>query len=56
MSARARIHLYKYLDTLQQTALYCDRLIFIQTDDQLALIETGDSWIDDVRIKTGPSH
>jgi hypothetical protein len=39
-----RIHHYKYLDKLKQMALYCDSesVIFIQPDDQPALIETGD--------------
>jgi hypothetical protein len=42
--AGARINLYKYLDRLKQRALYCDTdsVIFIQPDDQPALIETGD--------------
>jgi hypothetical protein len=40
----ARINLYKYLERLQERALYCDTdsVIFIQPDDQPALIETGD--------------
>jgi hypothetical protein len=40
----ARIHLYKFLDRLHQRALYCDTdsVIFIQNDDQPALVETGD--------------
>jgi hypothetical protein len=44
VNAGARIHLYKYLDRLQQRAHYCDTdsVIFIQPDDQPALIETGD--------------
>jgi hypothetical protein len=44
VTAGARIHLYKYLDRLQQSAFYCDKdsVIFIQPDDQPALIETGD--------------
>jgi hypothetical protein len=28
VTAGARIHLYKYLDRLQQRVLYCDRLLF----------------------------
>jgi hypothetical protein len=42
VTAGARIHLYKYLDRLQERALYCDTdfVIFIQPDDQPALIET----------------
>jgi hypothetical protein len=44
VTAGARIHLYKYLDRLKQKTLYCgtDSVIFIQTDDQPALFETGD--------------
>jgi hypothetical protein len=40
----ARIHLYKYIDRLKQKALYCDTdfVIFIQPDDQPALVQTGD--------------
>jgi hypothetical protein len=44
VTAGARIHLDKYLDRLQQGALYCDTdfVIFIQPNYQSALIETGD--------------
>jgi hypothetical protein len=44
VTAGTRIHLYKYLDRLQQRALYCDidSVIFIEPEDQPALIETGD--------------
>jgi hypothetical protein len=44
VTAGARIHLYQYLDRLQQRALYCDRgsVICIEPNDQPALIETGD--------------
>jgi hypothetical protein len=45
VTAGARIHLYSYLATLKQMALYCDTdpVIYIQPEDQPALIETGDS-------------
>jgi hypothetical protein len=44
VTAGARIHLYKYLDRLKQISLYCvtDSVIFIQPDDQPALVETVD--------------
>jgi hypothetical protein len=44
ITAGARIHLYSYLDRLKQMALYCDTdsVIYIQPDDQPALIKTGD--------------
>jgi DNA polymerase elongation subunit (family B) len=44
VTAGARIHLYKYLDRIQQRVLYSDTdsVIFIQPGDQPALIETGD--------------
>jgi hypothetical protein len=46
-TAGARIHLYSYLDRLKQMALYCDTesVIYIQLDDQPALIETGDCLV-----------
>jgi len=41
----ARIHLYKYLDKLQERALYCDTdsVLYIQDDDKPILIECGDN-------------
>src|SRR5215510_5728197 len=41
----ARIHLYKYLDNLQERALYCDTdsVLYIQDDDKPALIQCGDN-------------
>ena len=41
----ARIHLYKYLDKLQERALYCDTdsVLYIQDDDKPALIQCGDN-------------
>ena len=40
----ARIHMYSYLDKLQQTALYCDTdsAIYIQPNVEPPLDETGD--------------
>jgi hypothetical protein len=44
VTAGARNHLYSYIARLKQMALYCDTdsVIYIQTDDQPAHIETGD--------------
>jgi hypothetical protein len=44
VTARARVHLYHYLDRLQQRTHYCDThsVIYIQPDDQKALAETAD--------------
>jgi hypothetical protein len=44
VTAGTKIHLHKYLDRLKQKEIYCDRdsVIFIQPDDQPALVETGD--------------
>lgn len=40
----ARIHLYGYLDRLQERALYCDTdsVIYVQPRNEPALVETGD--------------
>jgi hypothetical protein len=45
VTAGARIHLYSYLDRLQDKALYCDAdsVIYIQPRDEPALVETGDN-------------
>jgi hypothetical protein len=45
VTAGARIHLYSYLDRLQDKALYCDTdsVIYIQPSDEPALVETGDN-------------
>ena len=44
VTAGARIHLYRYLDRLQEKAIYCDTesVIYIQPKDESSLIETGD--------------
>jgi len=44
VTARARLHLYSYLDRLQERALYTDTdsVVFIQTRDGDALVEIGD--------------
>ena len=43
VTAGARLHLYKYLDKLQEHAIYCDTdsVIFVQTRHGQALRETG---------------
>jgi len=43
-TAGARIHLYRYLERLQENAIYCDTesVIYIQARDENALTETGD--------------
>jgi len=40
--------LYRYLDRLRENAIYCDRnsVIYIQQQDEPALIETGDKLVD----------
>jgi len=44
VSAGARLHLYCYLDKLQERALYTDTdsVVFIQPRDGDALVEIGD--------------
>jgi hypothetical protein len=44
VTAGGRLHLYSYLDTLQERALYTDTnsVIFIQPRDGTELVETGD--------------
>ena len=44
VTAGARIHLYRYLNRLQENAIYCDTdsVIHIQPRDGPHLIETGD--------------
>ena len=41
----ARIHLYQYLDRVEEKALYCDTdsILYVQPRDETALIETGDN-------------
>ena len=44
VTAGARLHLYDYLEKLQERALYTDTdsVVFIQTRDGAALVEIGD--------------
>jgi hypothetical protein len=44
VTAVARIHLYGYLDKLQERALYCDTdyILYVQPNKGLGLVETGD--------------
>ena len=44
VTAGARLHLYGYLDKLQEIALYfdTDSVVFIQPGDGTALVEIGD--------------
>ena len=46
VTAGARIHLYSYLDRLQDKAIYCDTdsALYIQPADEPALVETGDNF------------
>jgi hypothetical protein len=43
VTAGARLHLYSYLEKLQQRAIYCDTdsVLFVQPNDEAALVETG---------------
>jgi hypothetical protein len=45
VTAGARLHLYSYLDRLQERAIYCDTdsVIFEQPSDEAALVDTGDN-------------
>ena len=44
--AGARIHLYRYVEWLQEKAIYCDTdsTIYIQLRDESKLTETGTDW------------
>jgi hypothetical protein len=44
VTSSARVHLYSYLDRLQEKALYCDTdsVFYIQGEDESMLIECGD--------------
>ena len=48
VTARARTHLYRYLDQLREKALYCktDSVIYIQPRGEHPIIETGDKLVD----------
>ena len=43
MRAGARLHLYSYLDRLQERSIYwhTDSVVFVQPRDEPALVETG---------------
>ena len=47
VTAGARIHLYSYLDKLQEKAIYTDTdsVLYIQNDDEPPLIECGDKLV-----------
>lgn len=46
ITAGVRLHLYSYLDRLQERAIYCDTdsFLYVQPRDQRALVETGTAW------------
>ena len=52
VTAVAGLHLYSYLDRLQERAIYCDTdsVLFVQPSDEAALVETGDVGTESVRI------
>ena len=52
VTAGARMHLYRYLDRLQEKTVHCDTdsVIYIQPKEERSLIETGDKLGDDLRI------
>ena len=45
VTAGAHLHLYKYLDTLQERAIYCDTdsVFFVQPSAESPLVETGEN-------------
>jgi hypothetical protein len=57
VTSGARIHLYSYLDRLQDKALYCDSdsVIYIQPRDEPALVETVDN-LDDMTSELKPGE
>jgi len=57
VTAGGRIHLYRYLDRLQEKAIYCDTdsVIYIQPKDEPSLIETGDKF-GDMTSELSPSE
>jgi len=57
VTAGARIHLYSYLDRLQERAIYCDTdsVIYIQPKDEPSLIKTGDK-LGDMTSELRPSE
>jgi hypothetical protein len=56
VTAGARLHLYSFLDRLQEKALYCntDSVLYVQRDNETALIPCGDTLGDMVsEVKPG---
>jgi hypothetical protein len=56
VTAGARLHLYSFLDRLQEKALYCDTdsVFYVQRDNEPALIPCGDKLGDMVsELKPG---
>jgi len=53
----ARLHLYKYLDRLQERAIYCDTdsVILVQPSAESPLVETGDN-LGDMTSELKPSE
>ena len=45
ITAGARLHLYNYLDRLQERVIYCDTdsVLFVQPSAEFTLVETGDN-------------
>jgi hypothetical protein len=57
VTAGARLHLYKYLDKLQERAIYCDTdsVLFVQPSAETPLVETGDN-LGDMTSELKPSE
>ena len=57
VTAGARIHFYRYLDRLQENAIYCDTdsVIYVQPRDEPSLIEPGDK-LGDITPELRPSE
>jgi hypothetical protein len=57
VASAARMHLYSYLDHLQENALYCDTdsVFYIQREDEPMLIECGDK-LDDMTDDLKPGE
>ena len=57
VTAGALLHLYRYLDKLQERAIYCDTdsVVFVQPTGESALVETGDN-LGDMSSELKPSE
>jgi hypothetical protein len=57
VTAGARLHLYSFLDRLQEKALYCDTgcVFYVQRDNEPALIPCGD-WVGDMVSELKPGE